>query len=189
MITGRFTCLAARLPVVQSAAARRLFLYSALITAGALCWARYFLYSRNTGLSAIFKFLFVDLDATAAIWMLGVLLLAVFVSAPMWTSRLLAWISDHMIWVAVATTALLCAGSWFVYCNHPLSMDEYAQYFQSQVFAAGRLSGNFPVALMDWLLPRGFQNYFLSVSKSTGSIASAYWPSFALLQSRKLSIS
>jgi hypothetical protein len=125
--------------------------------------------------------LFVDLDAKAAIGTLGVLLLAVLVSVPTWTSRLLARISDHMILVAIATTALLCAGSWFVYRNHPLSMDEYSQYFQSEVFAAGRLSGNFPVALMDWLVPRGFQNYFLSVSKSTGSVASAYWPSFALM--------
>jgi hypothetical protein len=34
---------------------------------------------------------------------------------------------------------------------------------------------------MDWLVPPGFQNYFISVSKVTGNVASAYWPSFALL--------
>jgi hypothetical protein len=35
--------------------------------------------------------------------------------------------------------------------------------------------------LVDWLIPTGFQNYFLDVSKATGAVASAYWPSFALL--------
>jgi hypothetical protein len=169
------------LSVVRSAAARRLFLSSVLITAGLACWARFSIPANNAPLSPIFRFLFVDLDGVAAVWSVGVLLLAVFVSGGMPCSRLLKWIGDHMIHVAAATAALLCAGSLLIYRNHPLSMDEYAQYFQSQIFATGRLSGAFPVALLDWLVPRGFQNYFFSVSKSTGAVASAYWPSFALL--------
>jgi hypothetical protein len=60
-------------------------------------------------------------------------------------------------------------------------MDEYTQYFQSQIFAAGHLTGQYPLALLDWLIPPGFQDYFLNVSPSTGRVASAYWPSFALL--------
>src|SRR6185436_18157542 len=31
------------------------------------------------------------------------------------------------------------------------------------------------------LIPEGFQNYFLNVSRTTGEVSSAYWPSFALL--------
>jgi hypothetical protein len=96
-------------------------------------------------------------------------------------TRLLDWISDHMLLVAITTAGLLCIGCLAIYDNHPLSMDEYAVYFQSQVFAAGRLTGSFPVALVDWLIPPNFQNYFFSVSKDTGRIASAYWPSFSLL--------
>jgi hypothetical protein len=60
-------------------------------------------------------------------------------------------------------------------------MDEYAAYFQSRIFAAGHMHGKFPVAILNWLIPRGFQNYFLNVSPATGSVAEAYWPGFALL--------
>jgi hypothetical protein len=157
-----------------------LFLSAAMITAGVLYWARYFL-PGNFALTPIFLQLFADFDAQAASWALIVLVLAVFVSGAFSGRRLLVWINDHIRLLAAATVVLLCVGSLTVYRNHPLSMDEYAQYLQSQIFAAGKLSGHFPAALMDWLVPRGFQNYFLSVSKSTGAVASSYWPSFALL--------
>jgi hypothetical protein len=75
----------------------------------------------------------------------------------------------------------LSAGCLLVYHNHPLSMDEYAAVFQSQVFAGGHLAGSFPVPLLDWLIPPGFQNAFLSVSPVDGRVASGYWPSFSLL--------
>jgi hypothetical protein len=166
--------------VVRSSAARLLFLSTAIITAGVLFWAQYFL-PGGAGLTPIFLLLFADFDAQAASWTLGILVLAVFVSGAFSGRALLAWISDHMLSVAAATALLLCIGTLVVYRNHPLSMDEYAQYLQSQIFAAGKISGNFPVALMDRLVPPGFQNYFLSVSKSTGAVASAYWPSFSLL--------
>ena len=170
----------ARLPVVRSGAARALFLSAALLAAGVLFWAQYFI-PRNVALSPIFLRLFADFDAQAASWSLFVLLLAIFLSGIFSGRRLLDWIGNHMLWVAGATTVLLCLGSLVVYCNHPLSMDEYAQFLQSQIFAAGKLSGQFPPALMDWLVPPGFQNYFLSVSKSTGAVISSYWPSFSLL--------
>jgi hypothetical protein len=168
-------------PVVRSRAARMLFFISAIITAGVLFWAQYFL--RTDGFTAIFSLLFVDLDVKAACVSLGILVLAVFASGVFSGRKLLPWISDHLRWVAAACAALLCVGTLFVYRNHPLAMDEYAQYLQSQVFAAGKLAGHFPVALMDWLVPPGFQNFFISVSKSTGAVASGYWPSFALLLS------
>jgi hypothetical protein len=171
----------ARLPVVRPGAALLLFSAATLVTVCVVFWAHYLALTSGAGLSPIFLFLFVDPDAKAGRWSLGILVLALFVSGSLSGARLLAWIGSHMLLVTAATVVLLCAGSLFVYHNHPLSMDEYAQYLQSQIFAAGRLSGKFPVALMDWLVPPGFQNYFLSVSKSTGALASGYWPSFALL--------
>jgi hypothetical protein len=168
-------------PIVRSGAARALFLSSAIITAGVLLWAQYFLPKGGAGLTHIFFILFARFDATAAMWMLATLLVAVFASGRFFGQRLLPWIGSHMLIVAAATFALLCVGSLVVYRNHPLAMDEYAPYLQSQIFAAGKLAGNYPIALMDWLVPPDFQNYFISVSKLTGAVASGYWPSFALL--------
>ena len=76
---------------------------------------------------------------------------------------------------------LFAIGTQVVYHDQPLSMDEYAPYFQSQLFASGHLSAHFPVDMVNLLVPAPFQNYFLSTSTSTGDVASKYWPSFALL--------
>jgi hypothetical protein len=60
-------------------------------------------------------------------------------------------------------------------------MDEYTVLFQSKVFAAGHLTGQFPPELVDWLIPKGIQGKFLKVSLDTGKVASTYWPGFSLL--------
>jgi len=83
--------------------------------------------------------------------------------------------------VAAVLFPLLCLGSLRVYYDQPLSMDEYAAVFQAKAFAAGRLSGAFPPDLLDVLIPVRFQNYFLTVSRTTGEVSSTYWPGFALL--------
>jgi hypothetical protein len=95
--------------------------------------------------------------------------------------RVVQWAGDKPFVIVVITALLLALGTLTIYHDHPLSMDEYAAYFQSRVFAAGQLHGRFPVPPLDWLIPRGFQNYFLNVSRATGSVAEAYWPGFALL--------
>src|SRR5262249_24575095 len=82
---------------------------------------------------------------------------------------------------AAGAFALLATGASFVYHRHPLSMDEYAPYFQSEAFASGHIAAHLPPQLIDWLVPPGFQGAFLEVSHSTGSVASGYWPGFALL--------
>lgn len=82
---------------------------------------------------------------------------------------------------AAVTLVVLALGARYIYQAHPLSMDEYSPSFQSRAFAAGHLAGQFPVPLLDWLVPLGFQNVFLSVSHQTGQVLSAYWPGFALL--------
>ena len=85
-----------------------------------------------------------------------------------WTTAALAFVA-------------LCAGALLVAQSHPLAQDEYAALFQSRVFAAGRLTGQFPPELVGRLVPPMYANYFLYVSLSSGEIASAYWPGFALL--------
>ena len=167
-------------PVVQSPGARVLFLASAAITAGILLWSEYFFPGRAR-LSPIFQLLFSLDDMRAASWTLAMLILAVFLPWPRSSGKVLGWISNHVGGIAIAVAVLLSAGTCVIYMNHPLAMDEYAPYLQSQVFAAGRLSGQFPLPLLDWLVPGQFQNFFITVSKSTGAIASGYWPSFALL--------
>jgi hypothetical protein len=110
-----------------------------------------------------------------------ILVAAVFVPSSLRFKRILRWMGEHPLWIAGATAAVLCLGAWFVYENLPLSADEYAPYFQSQVFAAGHLTGRVPPALLDWFVPKGFQNMFFHVSHLSGRVISAYWPSFALL--------
>lgn len=83
--------------------------------------------------------------------------------------------------LAIGLWAVLCAGTVYVYHNHPLSMDEYAALFQAKVFAAGAMHGQFPPDLLDQLIPPSFQNHFLMVNRNTGAVFAAYWPGFAIL--------
>ncbi len=108
-------------------------------------------------------------------------MLAVLVPVQSPGPRIFRWAGEHPLLIAAISFIVLCCGALGVYHNHPLSMDEYAAYFQSRVFAAGHLAGQFPLPLMDWLIPPGFQNFFLNVSPTTGQVASAYWPANALI--------
>jgi len=90
-------------------------------------------------------------------------------------------VSRHPWRTAGVTFVVLCLGTLYVEHNHPLAQDEYAALFQSQVFAAGRLTGRFPPELIGRLIPPFYMNQFLYGSFQTGQVASAYWPGFALL--------
>jgi hypothetical protein len=90
-------------------------------------------------------------------------------------------IARHPWRVAAATFVALCLGAVFVEHNHPLAQDEYAAVFQSRIFAAGRLTGEFPPELVARLVPYMYLNNFIYGSWQTGAVASAYWPGFALL--------
>jgi hypothetical protein len=95
--------------------------------------------------------------------------------------RAAAWVGGNAGSVAVATTLALAAGSRYVYHAHPLSMDEYALVFQSQIFAEGRLTGKYPADLMDWIVPSFFQGRFIAILGSAGDVVSVYWPGYSLL--------
>jgi hypothetical protein len=90
-------------------------------------------------------------------------------------------ISRHPWRTASATFVVLCLGALYVEQNHPVAQDEYAALFQSQAFAAGRLTGVFPQDLIGRLIPTFYMHQFFYGSFQTGQVASAYWPGFALL--------
>ncbi|MDP9011914.1 MAG: hypothetical protein M3O41_04490 [Pseudomonadota bacterium] len=151
------------------------------VTAALLLWAHALVHDGgNHGLTPIFSYLFAVEDAAALKGALWIALAAALISKRLQARALLRWIGGNPGWVAVAALGLLSCGAWIVYRHAPLSMDEYSAVFQSRVFAAGHLAGQFPQRQIDWLIPRGFQNYFLNVTPD-GLVTSGYWPSFALL--------
>jgi hypothetical protein len=169
-------------PIVRSTGPRTLFLVGAMVTTAILLWTLQMRLSGNLhGLATIFFVLFAYNDYPGAVCSLLILVGALFGSRYLPARRLVHWAGDQPLVIAIITTLLLALGTLVIYHNHPLAMDEYAAYFQSSVFAAGQLHGRFPVPLLDWLIPPGFQDYFLNVSRTTGSAAETYWPGFALL--------
>jgi hypothetical protein len=171
-----------RFPVVRSAGPRTLFLVCALVTIAILLWTLQMRVTGNVhGLSASFFVLFAGNDYPGAVCALLILVGAFFGSRYLPAQRMVRWAGDHPFVIALVTGALLALGTLGIYHNHPLAMDEYAAYFQSRAFAAGRLAGRFPAPLLDWLIPPGFQDYFLNVSRAAGTVAETYWPGFALL--------
>jgi hypothetical protein len=127
-----------------------------------------------------FHHLLVFQDYYAAPLVLGILVAGLFPPLQRAGLAVAAWCSRHILAVAAGTAAALALGSVLVYHAHPLSMDEFAPYFQSRVFAAGRLTGEFPPDLVRWLIPPGFRDVFFKVDVS-GHVVSSYWPGFALL--------
>jgi len=168
--------------VVRGTGPRVLLLICAPVTAAILVWMHQLRLAGETpGLTKIFYVLFAYDDYGATVCEILILGAAVFVAPRIPTRTVLRAVGEHPRIVAALAAIVLCAGALFVYHDHPLSMDEYAAYFQSQVFAAGHLTGQFPLPQKDWLIPRGFQNFFLTISPSTGQVASSYWPGHALI--------
>jgi hypothetical protein len=167
----------------RSARARQLFIASVVTCIAVLVLAKNLPPGPAAHLTPIYKLLFTVGDYQASGCSLLILLIAAATPIKFRARRLLLWLGLHPIAVAIATSTVLAVGACWVYQNSRLSMDEYAQFFQSQIFAAGHINGRLPVPLIDWLIPVGFQTHFLDVSKLDGAVVSAYWPSFALLLS------
>jgi hypothetical protein len=118
-------------------------------------------------------------DLAGAALLMALVLAALI--APARLAALLEVISRHPWRVAGIAFVALCAGTLYVEHNHPLVPDEYAPLYQSRMFAAGRLTGQYPPDLMGWLIPPYFMYHFVYGSFQTGEVASAYWPGFAML--------
>jgi hypothetical protein len=143
------------LPIARSAGARDFFFASVVVTLAIAFWIPHV---SSHGLTASFFVLFARLDRLAALCMMLILLVAAFISARS-VAAVPGWVGKLPLAIALGTGIALCAGSLLIYENHPLSMDEYAPLFQSEIFAHGRLTGQFPVPLLDWLVPTFFQNH------------------------------
>jgi len=83
--------------------------------------------------------------------------------------------------IAAAAAILLAIGALTAYQARPLAMDEYAHWFQARAFAAGELRGHFPPDLLPRLVPPQLLFPFFATDPATGTVASSYWPGFALL--------
>ncbi len=169
-------------PVVRTAGPRILFLGAAAVTAVLLLWTHQLRLSGELhGLATIFFVLFAYEDYWAAALELLILVAAALIAPKIPVRKVLRTAGERPGAVAAITAVILCVGALAVYHDHPLSMDEYAAYFQSQIFASGHLTGQFPVALKDWLIPPGFQDFFLQISHMDGRVTSTYWPGHALV--------
>jgi hypothetical protein len=159
-----------------------LLLVGAFVTTVILLWTHEMRVRGDLhGLAPIFFVLFAGNDYPGAMCALLILMGALLGFRYLPARRFIRWAGDHPLVIAIIAAPLLGLGTLTIYHNHPLAMDEYAANFQGRVFAAGQLHGRFPVPLLDWLVPPGFQDYFLNVSRATGNVAEAYWPGFALL--------
>jgi len=155
---------------------------ASMITVAAIAWisiARRGIFDPNS--LPIFQRLFFFGDYWISLLFLPVLLLALVPRVQRLGWRLALACGRYPSGVALATLAALACGSAWIYQRHPLALDEFVPVMQSEILLAGRLLGEFPVGLIDWLVYPPFQNYFIHVSHETGAIMSAYWPGFALL--------
>ncbi len=136
-----------------------------------------------------FRLLFARDEPAGAALLLA--LLAIAVAAAMLAARpLRRWaelvprrLAERRALVALALTAalLLAAGAVTVYQARPLAMDEHAHWFQARAFAAGELTGRLPPDLLPRLVPPRLLFPFFATDAATGTVASRYWPGFALL--------
>jgi hypothetical protein len=114
---------------------------------------------------------------------LGLVFLVMAFLVPPWhvIDDIAAWLGRHVRMVAVGTAVGLAAMSVVAHQAYPLTMDEYAHQFQSQVFARGRLAGQWPPAIAPLLVAPQSIDWFIVLSKVTGEARSLYWPGLAVL--------
>jgi hypothetical protein len=157
-------------------------LATALGTIPILLWTQHLkLAGYIPGFTPIYYELLAHDDSAGAMGLLVVLLCSALLPAHASYRAALRWVGAHPGIVAGLSACIMMCGTLFVYHNHRLSLDEYTAYFQSQIFAAGHLTGQVPPALLNWVIPQGIQDAFIDVSHTTGRVASGYGPSFSLI--------
>ena len=133
----------------------------------------------------IFQLLFARNEPAGAALLFAVLVVAAVVGRrlPAAVLQLPARLGSRRATAAVVLGAVVAfvAGTLLVYEARPLAMDEYAPWFQARAFAAGHLTGQYPPDLVARLVPPKLLFPFFAADPTTGSVASTYWPGFALL--------
>ena len=129
----------------------------------------------------IFYHLLATLDWVGALLGLMFLIGAFLLPPQRWVDDVAGWLGRHVRLVAVGVAVGLAGMSIVVHQAYPLTMDEYAPFFQSQVFARGRLAGQWPPQLSPLLVSPVYVGTFLEMSRVTGQACSGYWPGHAIL--------
>src|ERR1700722_5138091 len=138
-------------------------------------------YFSSRRMTPIFRHLLMVDDSKTAWLTFAVCIVAAFWTNPLPILSIVDFIGSHVAKVAIAVVALLGLGAVFIYHNDAFCMDEYAAVFQAKAFAAGRLTGQLPPSVINWLIPPGFNGAFLVASRTTGHTMEAYWPGFSLI--------
>ena len=128
-----------------------------------------------------FTYLLREQDLAGAILVTGIAVAAYLPRTRSAVLGLVDTMARHPWAVAVLTFVALSAAMLTVAHNHALAGDEHLALFQARVFAAGRLTGEYPPELMLRLIPWSYQSRWLVASEATGAVASIYWPGFALM--------
>jgi hypothetical protein len=162
---------------------RRFVLLS--ILSSVLCLAYFFILDRlflsSRYFSPIFHLLLTSYDVQAAWLAVAVSFLAALWNRPAPILRLVDFLSDHPVGLALVIVVLTGLGSIFIYHSYPLCMDEYAALFQSKVFASGHVAAQLPPAMVNWLVNPAYNGAFLIASPETGRAIESYLPGFSLL--------
>src|SRR3984957_19774965 len=138
-------------------------------------------YFSSRRMTPIFRHLLMVDDSKTAWLTFAVCIVAAFWTNPMPVLKIVDFVSLRVTMVVTATVILLALGAVFIYHNDAFCMDEYAAVFQAKAFAAGRLTGQLPPSVINWLIPPGFNGAFLVASRTTGHTMEAYWPGFSLI--------
>lgn len=155
----------------------------AAVLASLICCAPFFIpIIPAVLLSPIFEHLFYTYDPSAAVLGLLISVIATFTMDKSGRAKaLFDWIGTHPASISAFAFLGAAFGAVFIYHAHPLSMDEYASQLQSEIFAAGRLTGQIPISLTAVFTPSFFNGWFINLSHTSGALASVYWPSLALV--------
>ena len=125
--------------------------------------------------------LMATMDWVGAWWGLLFLVVAFLMARRRQIDSLAAWLGRNVLLVTVGVVAGLAAMSVVAHHAYPFTMDEFAPFFQSQVFARGHLAGQWPPRFAPLLVVPEYVDHFIVMSKVTGQTCSDYWPGHAIL--------
>jgi hypothetical protein len=131
--------------------------------------------------SSPFQQVMYTIDWAGAVLGLLFLVVAFFLPPRRGIDAVVAWLGGHERLVAAAVGVALAVLSLDVHLAYPFTMDEYAPVFQSQVFARGRLTGQWPPDITRLLVSPENIDWFFAVSPATGQVCSLYSPGHAIL--------